>query len=158
MRLIFFLLIATLGLYSCNNDLTTIGQDLINNGNHIEVQKQTPLSPPAEDTVRPLRKCSWAAMKINIVVSRRHPPVFRSFRFPNRLSISGICWIRSPSISKQGKIFGEIRQKQLLLKHFHFIVWPACRNSGQTKTTTFITGILFHGEINWQQSVLFPKG
>ena len=38
MRLIFFLLIATLGLYSCNNDLTTIGQDLINNGNHIEVQ------------------------------------------------------------------------------------------------------------------------
>lgn len=37
MRLIFFLLIATLGLYSCNNDLTTIGQDLINNGNHIEV-------------------------------------------------------------------------------------------------------------------------
>ena len=34
MRLIFFLLIATLGLYSCNNDLTTIGQDLINNGNH----------------------------------------------------------------------------------------------------------------------------
>ena len=168
MRLIFFLLIATLGLYSCNNDLTTIGQDLINNGNHIEVQttllKETgtiKIDSFITSSGRygsAITEMFMGRYAVNIVVSRRHPPVFRLFRFPNRPSISGICWIRSPSISKSGKIFGEIRQKQLHLRHFHFIVWPACRNSGQTKTTTFITGILFHGEINWQQSVLFPKG
>ncbi len=37
MRFIFILSIAFLGLYACNNDLTTIGQNLIDNGNHIEV-------------------------------------------------------------------------------------------------------------------------
>ncbi len=37
MRLIFLLSIITLGLCSCNNDLTTIGQVLIDNGNNIEV-------------------------------------------------------------------------------------------------------------------------
>lgn len=37
MRFILILSIAFLGLYACNNDLTTIGQNLIDNGNHIEV-------------------------------------------------------------------------------------------------------------------------
>ena len=110
MRLIFFLLIATLGLYSCNNDLTTIGQDLINNGNHIEVQttllKETgtiKIDSFITSSGRygsAITEMFMGRYKDQYVVSRRHPPVFRSFRFPNRLSISGICWIRSPSISK----------------------------------------------------------
>ncbi len=168
MRLIFFLLIATLGLYSCNNDLTTIGQDLINNGNHIEVQTTL------------LKETGTIKIDSFITSSGRYgSAITEMFMGRYKDQYSGVttaspCFqivpVSRPSINfrylldsvtfhfKVGKNIWEIRQKQLLLKHFHFIVWPACRNSGQTKTTTFITGILFHGEINWQQSVLFPKG
>ena len=38
MRIIFFLVFTILVLSSCNNDLTTIGQDLIYNENQIEVK------------------------------------------------------------------------------------------------------------------------
>lgn len=38
MRVIYFLLLVILVLFSCNNDLTTIGQDLIYNENQIEVK------------------------------------------------------------------------------------------------------------------------
>ena len=106
MRLIFFLLIATLGLYSCNNDLTTIGQDLINNGNHIEVQT-TLLKETGTIKIDSFITSSgrYGSAITEMFMGRYKdqysgPPVFRSFRFPNRLSISGICWIRSPSISK----------------------------------------------------------
>lgn len=38
MRLLILLILIITGLYSCNNNLTTIGQDLVFNGNNIEVQ------------------------------------------------------------------------------------------------------------------------
>lgn len=38
MRLFILLILTTIGLYSCNNNLTTIGQDLVFNGNNIELK------------------------------------------------------------------------------------------------------------------------
>lgn len=38
MRLFILLILTTIGLYSCNNNLTTIGQDLVFNGNDIELK------------------------------------------------------------------------------------------------------------------------
>ena len=110
MRLIFFLLIATLGLYSCNNDLTTIGQDLINNGNHIEVQT-TLLKETGTIKIDSFITSSgrYGSAITEMFMGRYKDqysgvttasPCFQIVPVSARLSISGICWIRSPSISK----------------------------------------------------------